>query len=60
MNESIEIELLRDQNERYKAQVEVLLDHNEKLRNHLLQLTHSLNEAGNEIQRLNMVSKYTE
>jgi len=60
MTESIELELLQDQNERLSRQVEVLLEHNETLRLDVLRLTSALNDASLEIQRLNMVSKYTE
>jgi hypothetical protein len=60
MTESIELELLQDQNERLSRQAEVLLEHNEALRVDVARLTAALNDASLEIQRLNMVSKYTE
>lgn len=60
MNENIELELLRDQNDRLTIQVDVLLDHNRQLREKLDAILESLNNASAEIQRLNMVSKYTE
>lgn len=60
MTEQIEVALLVDQNDRLQAQVTVLLERVEKLKAENAQLVIKLDNAMGEVQRLNMVSKYTE
>jgi chaperonin cofactor prefoldin len=60
MTEQIEVALLVDQNDRLKNQVEVLLERVNTLKAQNEHLAIKLDNASAEIQRLNMVSRYTE